>query len=93
MPLELRRRVRDQAPFLVVVAMILSSVVYMIIGPGHWRRGSGVIALAMLVGGLLRIVLPEEHIGVLAVRKRWIDAVCYLGLGVAILVVAIRLQH
>jgi len=93
MPAELRRRLRNQAPFLAVVAMILAAVAYMIIGPGHWRRGSGVIALAMLAGGLMRLVLPEEHVGVLAVRKRWVDVSLYVGLGVAILVVAIRLQH
>jgi hypothetical protein len=93
MPIELRRRMRNQAPFLLVVALMLAAVGYMIIGPGHWRRGAGIIAVAMLLGGLLRLVLPEEHVGVLAVRKRWIDTTCYLGLGVAILVVAIRLQN
>ena len=93
MQLELRRRVRHQAPFLLVLALILGAVGYLIIGPGHWRRGSGVIAVAMLLGGFLRLALPEQHAGVLAVRKRWIDAVCYFGLGVAILAVAIRLQH
>ena len=93
MQAELRRRLRHQAPFLIVVAIMLSAVLYMIIGPGHWRRGSGIIAAAMIVGAVFRIVLPEEHAGVLAVRRRWIDVACYLGLGVAILAVAIRLQH
>src|SRR2546428_51275 len=65
MPIELRRRMRNQAPFLLVVALMLAAVGYMIIGPGHWRRGAGIIAVAMLLGGLLRLVPPGEHVGVL----------------------------
>jgi hypothetical protein len=50
-----------------------------------------VIALSALLAGLLRIALPTQRAGLLRVRARWIDAVCYLGLGGLILSVAIRL--
>ena len=47
---------------------------------------------AVLIAGLLRTVLPASKIGMLAVRKRWWDVVCYYVLGGVILAVDIRLH-
>jgi hypothetical protein len=85
------RRANGQAPFLLVVALLVVAFVYLVFSPGHLRRGAAVIALSALVAGLLRVVLPAQRAGLLRVRARWIDAVCYLGLGGLILSVAIRL--
>jgi uncharacterized membrane protein len=85
------RRATGQAPFLLVVALLVVAFVYLVFAPGHWRRGAAVIALSALVAGLLRIGLPAHRAGLLRVRARWIDVVCYLGLGGLILSVAIRL--
>jgi Protein of unknown function (DUF3017) len=93
MPLELRRRARAQAPLLVVLAIVIGVFVYLTISPGHWRRGTGLIAIAMLLAGLLRLALPREHAGLLASRGRWWDSSCYLLLGAAILVIDIRLRN
>ena len=46
----------------------------------------------MLVAGVLRLVLPTAHAGLLAVRGRWFDIVCYLAMGGVILGVDIRLH-
>lgn len=93
MRLNLARRARAQLPFLTVFGLMLVAVVLLAVGPGHWRRGTVIIAVAMLVAAFLRAVLPEAVAGLLAVRHRWIDTFCYLVLGVVILVADIRLRH
>jgi hypothetical protein len=91
--LQVRRRVRAQAPFLIVLLIVLSVFVYLSIQPGHWVRGTAAIAVAMLLAGTFRLVLPESRIGMLAVRGRWWDTLCYLSLGVLILVADLRLRY
>jgi hypothetical protein len=92
-PLYIRRRVRAQVPFLLVLAIVLVAFGYLAFMPGHWRRGVSVMAAAFLLAFLLRLLLPPVCAGLLAVRGRWWDAICYAALGVAILIVDIRLQH
>ena len=47
----------------------------------------------MLLAGVLRLVLPRQHAGLLASRGRWWDSFCYLALGAAILIIDIRLRN
>ncbi len=93
MPLQARRRGRAQAPFLLVLAILVAAVGYLTLEPQHWRRGVGVISVAMMLAGLLRIALPRAQAGLLVVRGRWWDAVCYLFLGLAILLADIRVPY
>jgi hypothetical protein len=92
-PLAVRRRIRAQAPFLVVLAVVVAMFAYMTIDPGHWVRGTVGVAIGMLLAAVLRLVLPEARAGMLAVRGRWWDALCYLVLGVLILVADLRLRY
>jgi hypothetical protein len=89
--MSLAQRARAQAPFLVVLGLLVVSVLYLSVAPGRWRRGSLLIAIAMLLAGLLRAVLAPQAAGLLAVRQRWLDTCCYLGLGTLILAIAIVL--
>jgi hypothetical protein len=91
--LRLGQRLRAQAPFLSVLAVVAAVFVYLTISPDHWRRGTAVFALAMLLGATLRLVLPERAAGLLAVRGRYWDAFCYAAPGVLILIVDLRLQN
>ncbi|MCE1173720.1 MAG: DUF3017 domain-containing protein [Propionibacteriales bacterium] len=54
---------------------------------GHWRIGCTLIGAAATVGGLLRL-MPQQRVGLLAVRSRLIDTILLLGTGVGILVLA-----
>jgi hypothetical protein len=92
-PLQLRRRLQAQAPFLIVLLLVVGVFVYLTIEPGHWRRGTSALALAMLLAAALRVLVPSQRAGMLAVRGRWWDTLCYLALGVLILIVDIRLQN
>lgn len=93
MVLQVRRRARAQAPFLLVLLVMAAGVGYLTVAPGHWVRGTAVLALAMLLGGVLRLVLPEARVGMLRVRGRWWDSFCYLALGAVILAADLRLRY
>jgi hypothetical protein len=58
----------------------------------HWARGTGAVATALLLAGLLRAGLPTSRVGMLAVRARWLDTLCYLAFGGLTLGVDIRLH-
>jgi hypothetical protein len=84
--------ISEQVAFLVVLLLVGIAFCYLIVDPGRWGRGAGLVAAAVLLAGLLRVALPNGRIGLLAVRSRWVDTACYLALGGAILAVDIRLH-
>jgi Protein of unknown function (DUF3017) len=86
------RQFKEQTSFTLVVLALLSAFGYLVVAPGHWRRATGVMAVAMLLAGVLRLAVPSTYAGLLAVRGRGLDAVCYLLLGGVILGVALRLH-
>jgi hypothetical protein len=80
----LRRNVRDEAPFVSVVLIVAFGFVYVLVASGHWLRGVTVIAFGMVVASALRAVLPVSKAGLLVVRGRVFDVLCYLSLGVLV---------
>jgi hypothetical protein len=46
----------------------------------------------MLTAAVLRLVLSPQHAGLLRVRGRWPDTVCYVAVGVLIILVDVRLH-
>lgn len=54
----------------------------------HWRQGTGLIGGALLMAGSFRALLPQDRAGLLAVRSQGVDVLCYLGLGVLVVVLA-----
>jgi hypothetical protein len=86
------RWVAAQLAFLGVLVVLFAAFLYLLIVPGRWGRVSGVVAVAVLLAGLLRAVLPTPRAGLLAVRGRWVDTVLYLVLGGLILGLDIRLH-
>jgi len=86
------RWIVEQVAFLAVVVVLGAAFVFLIIEPGRWGRTSGVIAVAVLLAGALRAVLPATRVGMLTVRSRWVDTACYLALGGVILAIDLRLH-
>jgi hypothetical protein len=75
------------AVYLVVVAV--SAVGLLIVAFGPWRRGVGLIGCALLLGAVMRTLLPENNAGMLRVRRsRWADVLMLGGVGVALIVLA-----
>lgn len=84
--------IREQFAFLVVLAVAASAFVNLLVEPGRTGRSTGAIVVALLLAGALRLVLPSVRAGMLAVRGRVFDALCYLAMGGALLVLEIRLR-
>ncbi len=71
------------AVVLVVAAIGLSLTAF-----DHWRTGSVVVAVALLLAAGLRLTLPTSRAGWLVVRSRAFDAAFLLILGFGLVVLA-----
>jgi hypothetical protein len=57
----------------------------------HWREGAVLLGGALVVAAVLRLLLPTDRVGLLAIRSRPIDVLCYGGLGTVIAVLAMTI--
>lgn len=85
-PDRVRGFLRAQLPILLVVLVLVIAVVF--IAADRWRRGSFFIGGAALLAAVLRLCVPSERVGLLAVRGRPFDTGAYTVLGGAIIVLA-----
>ncbi|MCL2652862.1 MAG: DUF3017 domain-containing protein [Propionibacteriaceae bacterium] len=81
------RALYRQWPLLLVLFCFAMGVLLII--ADHWRRGSMVIGGAMGLAGLMRLVLPEDIVGLLALRGRFWDAAVMGLAGLAIIVLSL----
>lgn len=74
-------------PLVAVAAVILAGLggIYL----HHYRLGSAVVGLGVLLAALLRLALPVRRAGMLTVRSRPLDVAVLLGIGTAVLALAI----
>ena len=79
------QQVLGQWPLATVLTGVAIGLV--IVFFGHWRSGSTLIGAAVTVGGVLRLV-PQQRVGLLAVRNRALDSILLLGVGIGIIVLA-----
>lgn len=56
---------------------------------GRWRLAAMLMGAALLLGALLRLVLPRMAAGLLVVRRRWIDVAVLTLFGAAVVVLAL----
>ena len=76
----------NQVPYLLVLATMSACIV--LVAAAHFKRGPAIIAGSLLLGAVLRAVLPTERVGMLAVRSRWVDVVTFVTLAVLLIVLA-----
>jgi Protein of unknown function (DUF3017) len=69
-------------PFLIFVAA------FVLVIAGYWRRGALVLAIGVGVAAALRLTLPDDRAGLLAVRSRAIDFLTTATVSAAMLYVA-----
>ncbi|MDH2423907.1 DUF3017 domain-containing protein [Sphaerisporangium sp. TRM90804] len=77
-------------PYLLVLAGAAVGLGSIAMGLPAWA-GSLIVAVAVLVGALLRLVTPGHHESMLAIRRRRTDAVTYGLLGTVLALVAVSL--
>lgn len=78
-------------PIVLVLALGTTGIAYSAVVPSHWLRGVLLLAVACGLAGVFRLLLPARQAGLLAVRGRLVDVVCYGGLAVAIVVLGLAL--
>ena len=77
---------RRQWPVLTVAAIGLVAAV--LVAAGFWRRGALMIGIGVGVAAALRLLLPADRVGVLAVRSRRLDVATMVTLSAAVLYIA-----
>ncbi len=80
-------RTIDQWPLALVLLGLAAGLV--VLSFFEFRVGSVILGVAIIFGGALRLVLPRERAGLLAIRGRPIDLVTMFGLGIALTTVAV----
>lgn len=81
---------RSRLPTFLPIALV---AVIALVGMGlvltqHWRRGAVLLGVALLVAAVLRLAVPAERVGLLAIRGKAVDVLCYSGFGVAMVLLA-----
>ena len=83
----------DRRPFLraipITLVLTIVAVALVLIAFAYWRRGAFGLGVAMLLAGVLRAVLSERTIGVLAVRGKGFDLFFYFTAAAFMLVVTV----
>ena len=89
----LHSRPLRESPFALVLAVELVSVLSVFTAPQHWLRAVGGMTVGLALAGVLRAVLSDEQAGLLRVRRRAFDVLCYLGFGVLTITFALALPQ
>jgi hypothetical protein len=80
---------RAQVPFAVVMLIVTIGIVRIVMY--HWRQGTVLIGVALVVAAVIRILLSDQRAGLLAVRTRKVDFLLYGGFGGMILFIALTI--
>jgi hypothetical protein len=78
-----------QLPLLAVLVVV--GLGLLLVTFGHWRRGLVVMGVALVLGAVLRLLLPVRRVGFLAVRSRPVDVLLLSGAGLALTAVALAI--
>jgi Protein of unknown function (DUF3017) len=74
----------------LVAAVLISGMT--LIGLNHVRPGGFLVAGALVVAGLLRLMLPRARAGALVVRSRAADVLFLVGMGLTLFVIVVALD-
>ncbi len=81
-----RSRFREWPISLVMLGIGLSMI---FVATDHFRRGSLVLAVSVVLATFLRLFLPENQAGMLAVRSKGVDVAVSAVLGVGLTIFAL----
>jgi hypothetical protein len=76
-------------PFLTVVLVVVVALERAF--TQHWREGAALLGAALLLAALLRVLLPTDRAGLLAIRGRPVDVLVYLAFGGVLVVLALTI--
>lgn len=87
----LRAVLADHAGLLLVLAIALAGMQRVL--TAHWREGAVLLGGAMIVAAVLRVVLPMERTGLLAIRSKVVDVLLYSSFGLVMTVLAVTITR
>jgi hypothetical protein len=90
-PRGVRSRLPVWVPAAVVLGIAAAGMVRVL--TSHWREGAVLLGGALLVAAALRMLLPDDRVGLLAIRGRPVDLLCYAGLGVVTIALAVTITR
>ncbi|NKZ00329.1 DUF3017 domain-containing protein [Nocardiopsis alborubida] len=76
----------SQVPYFLVMSALAAGIV--VVAAAYFKRGPAIIAGALLLAATFRVLLPRDWVGMLAVRRRWIDLLTLSTLAVLLIVLA-----
>lgn len=74
------------AAYLLMAASVLGGLVVVVFGP--WRTGTLVMGVGLVLGGGMRLVLPDRQAGMLRVRRKGTDVALMVLVGIALIVLS-----
>jgi Protein of unknown function (DUF3017) len=89
-PRRRRHPVLTHLPFGMVMAVVLLGLLRILLY--HWRQGTVLIGIALIMAAALRALLRDDQAGLIAIRGRGLDVLTYAGFGVCVLFVAMTIQ-
>jgi hypothetical protein len=75
------------------VVLAIAAIGLLRVATANWREGAVLLGGSLLVAATLRVVLPPERAGLLAIRSRVVDVLSYTGLGVAVVLLAVTITR
>ena len=75
------------------VVLAIAAIGLLRVATANWREGAVLLGGSLLVAATLRVVLPPERAGLLAIRSRVVDVLSYTGLGVAVVLLAVTVTR
>ncbi|WP_226369966.1 DUF3017 domain-containing protein [Pseudonocardia oceani] len=87
----MRTRLPVWAPTALVLLIAAAGMVRVLME--HWRQGGVLLGGALLVAAVLRVALPPEQAGLLAIRSRVLDVVCYVVPGIVMVLLAVTITR
>jgi uncharacterized membrane protein len=85
----LRHRLPVHLPITLVFLVVAVGMVQVL--TQHWRQGAALLGGSLLLAAFLRVLLPPDRVGLLAIRSRPVDVLVYLAFGGALLVLALTI--
>jgi DUF3017 family protein len=76
----------SRLPYALVLCAVAAGLTLFALA--YFRKGAALMATGVLLGAIARLVLAPSQVGMLAVRKKWLDVLTMVALAVALATVA-----
>jgi hypothetical protein len=77
----------------MLAVLSVAAVGLLRVATAHWREGSVLLGGALLLAAVLRVALPPDRAGLLAIRSWAVDVLSYSGLGVIVVLLAVTITR